>query len=102
MIDVQVEVPSAPHVTVSTGGARGLSAYEIAVTHGYTGTEADWLESLRGEPDWAQIEEYVGSLLSSGGSIHVGDGPPPDFIYGARISDVYIDTETGDLYRLGE
>lgn len=45
---ITVEVPSAPHVTVSTGGARGLSAYEVAVAHGFEGTEADWLESLRG------------------------------------------------------
>ena len=28
---------------------RGYSAYEIAVLAGYTGTEEEWLESLRGE-----------------------------------------------------
>lgn len=28
----------------------GLSAYEIAVQHGFTGTEAEWLESLKGAP----------------------------------------------------
>jgi len=30
-------------------GANGLSAYEIAVQHGFTGTETEWLESLKGE-----------------------------------------------------
>ena len=30
-------------------GADGASAYEIAVENGYTGTEADWLSSLKGE-----------------------------------------------------
>ena len=30
-------------------GENGLSAYEIAVEHGFTGTEEEWLESLRGE-----------------------------------------------------
>jgi len=30
-------------------GQDGLSAYEIAVANGFTGTEAEWLESLRGE-----------------------------------------------------
>ena len=29
-------------------GSRGLSAYEIAVNNGFIGTEAEWLESLRG------------------------------------------------------
>lgn len=29
-------------------GANGASAYEIAVQHGYSGTEAAWLESLHG------------------------------------------------------
>lgn len=80
------------------------AAVEGAVGEDIAGAVADWLAAnpLDAEPDWAQIEEYIGSLLSSGGSIHVGDGPPPYFIHGARIGDVYIDTETGDLYRLGE
>lgn len=29
---------------------RGYSAYEIAVQHGYEGTEEEWLASLKGEP----------------------------------------------------
>lgn len=29
-------------------GAAGLSAYQIAVEHGFSGTEAEWLESLQG------------------------------------------------------
>lgn len=29
-------------------GANGLSAYEIAVSHGYSGTESQWLASLQG------------------------------------------------------
>jgi len=28
---------------------RGASAYEVAVAEGYTGTEAEWLASLKGE-----------------------------------------------------
>lgn len=31
-------------------GTDGASAYELAVAHGYTGTEAEWLESLKGAP----------------------------------------------------
>lgn len=29
---------------------QGKSAYEIAIAHGFEGTEEEWLESLRGEP----------------------------------------------------
>lgn len=28
---------------------RGYSAYEIAVIHGFVGTEEEWLESLKGD-----------------------------------------------------
>lgn len=31
-------------------GKDGASAYEIAVEHGFEGTEEEWLESLKGEP----------------------------------------------------
>lgn len=31
-------------------GNDGLSAYDIAVKNGFVGTEAEWLESLKGEP----------------------------------------------------
>lgn len=30
-------------------GIQGLSAYEVAVQNGYSGTESEWLESLKGE-----------------------------------------------------
>ena len=30
-------------------GPPGMSAYEVALSNGYIGTEAEWLESLRGE-----------------------------------------------------
>lgn len=33
----------------TTTGNDGKSAYEIAVDNGFTGTEAEWLESLKGE-----------------------------------------------------
>lgn len=31
-------------------GRDGASAYDIAVSRGYTGTESEWLESLKGQP----------------------------------------------------
>lgn len=48
-----IEIPNS--LSVLTVGERArlwyyLSAYAIAVKHGYVGTEEEWLESLRGEP----------------------------------------------------
>jgi len=41
--------PKNPIINVPiTNGDDGLSAYEIAVAHGFVGTEAQWLESLKG------------------------------------------------------
>lgn len=34
--------------TDGKNGTNGKSAYELAVDHGYTGTEEEWLESLKG------------------------------------------------------
>lgn len=40
----------------------GPSAYEIAVANGFRGTEAEWLESLRGEPGRDADEVDPGDL----------------------------------------
>lgn len=42
--------PPGPQGEQGPPGADGLSAYEVAVADGFTGTEAEWLESLEGEP----------------------------------------------------
>ena len=34
---------------ISEKGADGKSAFEIAVENGFIGTEAEWLESLKGK-----------------------------------------------------
>ena len=65
-------------------GARGYSAYEVAVLNGYVGTEEEWLESLKGEegepgtpfgdltPE--QIEELRGPQGKSAYQISVDNG----------------------------
>ena len=42
------------------GGAAGASAYEIAVSNGFEGTEAEWLESLKGEQGVQGIQGVTG------------------------------------------
>ena len=39
-------------------GANGKSAYELALEHGFEGTEEEWLASLKGE-DGADGKDYV-------------------------------------------
>lgn len=39
---------TGPAGTNGTNGTNGLSAYQIAVANGFAGTEAQWLDSLRG------------------------------------------------------
>ncbi|WP_342759418.1 phage tail protein [Kineothrix sedimenti] len=65
-------------------GDPGKSAYEIDVSNGFTGTEAEWLESIKGEKgDDGQDGIYVTSmnisednkvtaLLSNGNTLQVG------------------------------
>lgn len=55
-------------------GADGLSAYELAVKHGFEGTEEEWLESLA--PD---IEQLRKDLESAQASIHA-------LILGAKLT----------------
>lgn len=49
------------------------------------------------------IEAYIAEnpILSTGGSVHLDEGEP-NFIAGAKLGDVYIDTLTGVIYQLEE
>ena len=56
-------------------GEDGESAYELAVKHGFTGTEEEWLESLKGETiekTWVD-GEILKIETSTGRIIEVGD-----------------------------
>lgn len=52
----------------------GLSAYEIAVIHGFKGTEEEWLESLK--PDDAAAEDYREKFMDTG----INDTMPSDLL----------------------
>lgn len=49
--------PDAPEANPATTGQEGRSAYESAVKNGYTGTEANWVASLKGEPGDSVVED---------------------------------------------
>lgn len=46
------------------------------------------------------VAEAVAGAMSSGGSVHLGDGPPPDFIAGSKVGDVYIDQTNLTIYQM--
>lgn len=82
-------------------GVDGLSAYEVAVANGFTGTEAAWLESLIG-PEGPQGETGpqgeqgpVGASISIKGTVAtVGDLP----VTGNTVNDAWVVTANGHLY----
>ena len=43
------------YVDLDMRTVTGKSAYEVAVAKGYTGTEAQWLESLKAAGEWATV-----------------------------------------------
>lgn len=45
----QTAPPPRPTVSTETNGSDGLSAYQIAVNNGFSGSETEWLDSLKGE-----------------------------------------------------
>ena len=48
-----------------------LSAYGIAVKHGFTGTEAEWIESLKGEKGEAGVTDADAVSLAPGSAATV-------------------------------
>ncbi len=65
-------------MTMSLQTWRGFSAYEIAVQNGYAGTEAEWLESLRGAPGQNGTEVTVNNRAAVDANITV------------RGTDIYV------------
>lgn len=54
-------------------GSDGLSAYEIALEHGFVGTEEQWLESLQGDDGYSPVINAV----------------PTDIGYDVTVTDKY-------------
>lgn len=48
--DISVTEETSPSASAGEDLPRGKSAYEVAVENGFSGTETEWLASLKGEP----------------------------------------------------
>ena len=69
-------------IEVNLGGAQGIpgadgtpgkSAYQLAVDHGFVGTEADWLASLKGADGGGAAEDWR-ELMGTDGFTVVATG----------------------------
>lgn len=66
-------------------GKDGMSAYQTAVKNGFTGSEADWIESLKGDPG------EKGDPGQNG--IPGAPGAPGQSAYEAAVADGFTGTE---------
>lgn len=69
-------------------GLNGLSAYQIAQQHGFTGTEAEWLDSLKGQDgsgvsDDFTATEYLDDQVSAGAVL--------TFAFSAPVQKVWVE-----------
>lgn len=61
---MEVKVNITEPITISTvgvAGQRGKSAYEVAVDNGFSGTEQEWLESLKGKAGKDGVDSTSGT-----------------------------------------
>ena len=68
--DISVTEETSPSASVGEDLPRGKSAYEVAVENGCSGTETEWLASLKGEPGAAGASGKDGT---DGKTPYVGD-----------------------------
>lgn len=85
---------SAPKMELAYG-ARGKSAYQVAVDNGFRGTEKEWLEHLVGAPGISTTTSHaVGFYIAKNGHLmcsYVGDEPPKYYI--GEDGHLYLDFE---------
>ena len=74
-------------------GADGKSAYAIAVEQGFDGTEAEWLESLKGDSLWVEDENDSDIIHTTGKKVRIG----PD---SSDKSILYMSPEVGETLEL--
>ena len=83
-------------------GDEGQSAFDIAVIHGYQGTEAEWLESLKGSDGdrWFNSSNVPSDATGTDGDwcLNTSNGDVYHKISGHWVSDGNIDGADGDKW----
>lgn len=62
-------VESEPELEITSKGETGSSAYEVAVSNGFKGTEEEWVESLKGSNGDPGADAIAMSISSSNGTV---------------------------------
>lgn len=84
MTDVIVTVEPGAVSVVTESGPTGLSAYEVAVSAGFSGTEAEWLDSLHGADGGDETAaEILAKIVTVDGS---GSGLDADTLDGSHAT----------------
>lgn len=78
-------------------GANGASAYDIAVSNGFEGTEEEWLASLKGEPGSSADLEIDDSLKEKDGILSVST-PVKSILTQAEFDALTEDEKNHGLY----
>jgi hypothetical protein len=66
--------------TITTNGATGLSAYEIAVVHGYEGTEEEWIAEFMAKTWW----DYILGKIRTGVETTITSGIVKEWVYSTK------------------
>lgn len=83
-----------PEPTMEAIRADVIDAGDLVTVTGLTAIISEILSSS------SLVADAVAGALSSGGSVHLGDGPPPEFIAGSKVGDVYIDQTNLTIYQM--
>lgn len=76
-------------ITEGVKGDDGDSAYQVAVNNGFVGTEAEWLESLQGEPGSPGADGDDGSAGAPG-----APGDDGDSAYQVAVNNGFVGTQS--------
>lgn len=74
-------------------GEQGLSAYQIAVNHGFSGTESDWLSSLKGDSGYTPYIGNNGNWFVNGVDTGTSATGTVKITSGNNSSEIVIDEE---------
>lgn len=79
---------------INLGRVQGLSAYEIAVKNGFTGTEEEWLQSLNGKDGKNGVDGRDGVDGTNGTDGKDGvNGKDGKSAYEVAVSNGFVGTE---------
>jgi hypothetical protein len=104
--EITTEVYGSPNITteITPGGAPGLSAYQLAVAKGFSGSEDEWLASLVGADGQDGADGAAGADGAPGTDGAPGadgsDGEPGASAYEIAVANGFVGSEAAWLASL--